>query len=152
MIRVEDWSVEFNLKLKNQRPIATVTVYSAGYCLLTLLIRSRRMSQKPLIENIGVTDKDFTTLEIDDDAKEIVREIGTAINESVENSSKVAEAIERLRDAGYEMELTLRLEIGLRPHAGDEDEEGGAGTLDLTDEDVQVLQRMKIRIDPEEKL
>ena len=59
-------------------------------------------------------------LEIDDDAKEIVREIGTAINESVENSTKVAEAIERLREAGYEMELTLRLEIGLRPHAGDD--------------------------------
>ena len=91
-------------------------------------------------------------MEIDDDAKEIVREIGTAINESVENSSKVAEAIERLRDAGYEMELTLRLEIGLRPHAGEEDGEAGDATLDLTDEDVQVLQRMKIRIDPEEKI
>ena len=90
-------------------------------------------------------------MEIDDDAKEIVRDIGTAINESVENSPKVAEAIERLRDAGYEMELTLRLEIGLRPHSSDE-EGGGEGTLELTDEDVQVLQRMKIRIDPEEKL
>jgi hypothetical protein len=87
-------------------------------------------------------------LDIDDEAKEIVREIGTAINESVENSAKVAEAIERLRDAGYEMELTLRLEIGLRPHAG---EEGDDETmLDLTEEDVQVLQRMKIRIDPEQ--
>jgi hypothetical protein len=95
---------------------------------------------------------EFETLEIDDDAKEIVREIGTAINESVENSSKVAEAIERLRDAGYEMELTLRLEIGLRPHAGEEQDEAGDTTLDLTDEDVQVLQRMKIRIDPEENL
>ncbi len=89
-------------------------------------------------------------MEIDDDAKEIVREIGTAINESVENSPKVADAIERLRDAGYEMELTLRLEIGLRPHAGDEAENEAA--LNLTDEDVQVLQRMKIRIDPEEKI
>lgn len=89
-------------------------------------------------------------MEIDDDAKEIVREIGTAINESVENSSKVADAIERLRDAGYEMELTLRLEIGLRPHAADE--EGNEAALNLTDEDVQVLQRMKIRIDPEEKI
>jgi hypothetical protein len=88
-------------------------------------------------------------LEIDDDAKEIVREIGTAINESVENSPQVAEAIERLRDAGYEMELTLRLEIGLRPHSGEA--EGGEASLELTDEDVQVLQRMKIRIDPEEK-
>jgi hypothetical protein len=91
-------------------------------------------------------------LEIDDEAKEIVREIGTAINDSVENSPKVAEAIERLRDAGYEMELTLRLEIGLRPHTGEEEGEQGRTTLDLTDEDVQVLQRMKIRIDPEEKI
>ena len=63
----------------------------------------------------------------------------------------VSEAIERLRDAGYEMELTLRLEIGLRPHAS-EGEGNGETNLELTDEDVQVLQRMKIRIDPEEKL
>ena len=90
-------------------------------------------------------------MEIDDEAKEIVRDIGTAINESVESSPQVAEAIERLRDAGYEMELTLRLEIGLRPHSSDEEGDGNA-SLDLTDEDVQVLQRMKIRIDPEEKL
>lgn len=99
---------------------------------------------------ISFPNRGVSGLEIDDDAKEIVREIGTAINESVENSPKVAEAIERLRDAGYEMELTLRLEIGLRPHAGEEGE-GGDTTLDLTDEDMQVLQRMKIRIDPEEK-
>ena len=88
-------------------------------------------------------------MEIDDDAKEIVREIGTAINESVENSTKVAEAIERLREAGYEMELTLRLEIGLRPHAGDEDQSAEDANLDLTEEDLQVLPRRKIRIDPE---
>ena len=88
-------------------------------------------------------------MEIDDEAKEIVREIGSAINESVENSTKVAEAIERLREAGYEMELTLRLEIGLRPHAGDDSSESEIADLDLTEEDLQVLQRMKIRIDPE---
>ena len=88
-------------------------------------------------------------MEIDDEAKEIVREIGSAINESVENSTKVAEAIERLREAGYEMELTLRLEIGLRPHAGDEDGVSDNASLELTEEDLQVLQKMKIRIDPE---
>ena len=88
-------------------------------------------------------------MEIDDRAKEIVQELGTAINESVENSTKVAEAIERLRDAGYEMELTLRLEIGLRPNASDEDAQDEETALSLTDEDLQILQRMKIRIDPE---
>lgn len=112
--------------------------------MLTLSTRSRSIAPRSDTDRGRLVD-----LEIDDDAKEIVREIGTAINESVENSTKVAEAIERLREAGYEMELTLRLEIGLRPHAGDEDTETDSATLDLTEEDLQVLQRMKIRIDPE---
>jgi hypothetical protein len=51
-----------------------------------------------------------------------------------------------LREAGYEMELTLRLEIGLRPHAGDDETENGNATLDLTEEDLQVLQRAVTRI------
>ena len=90
-------------------------------------------------------------MEIDDTAKEIVQEIGAAINSAVENSPQVAEAIERLREAGYEMELTLRLEIGLRPHEGEEAEgEDEEAALDLTDEDLRTLRRMKIRIDDEE--
>jgi hypothetical protein len=85
-------------------------------------------------------------LDINDEAKEIVHELGSAINAAVENSPQVAEAIERLREAGYEMELTLRLEIGLRPH--DEDGEASTdATLELTDEDMRTLRRMKIRID-----
>ncbi|MEA2175454.1 MAG: hypothetical protein QOD00_3046, partial [Blastocatellia bacterium] len=48
-------------------------------------------------------------MDINDEAKEIVQEIGSAINAAVERSPEVAEAIERLREAGYEMELTLRL-------------------------------------------
>jgi hypothetical protein len=90
-------------------------------------------------------------LEIDDEAKEIVQEIGAAINSAVENSPQVANAIERLREAGYEMELTLRLEIGLRPHEGEDGESDGAdAALELTDEDLRTLRRMKIRIDEEE--
>ena len=64
-------------------------------------------------------------MEINDEAKEIVQELGAAINSAVENSTEVAAAIERLREAGYEMELTLRLEIGLREHedSGDDPED-----------------------------
>ncbi len=88
-------------------------------------------------------------MEINDEAKEIVQEIGTAINAAVERSVDVAEAIERLRIAGYEMELTLRLEIGLRELA-DEDEDGDAAPLELTDEDRRTLRSMKIRFDETE--
>ena len=85
-------------------------------------------------------------MEIDDEAKQIVHELGAAINAAVESSAEVAVAIEQLREAGYEMELTLRLEIGLRQHSG-EAETGLEATLELTDEDMRTLRRMKIRID-----
>jgi hypothetical protein len=94
-------------------------------------------------------------LEINDDAKELVQEIGEAINAAVERSPEVADAISRLRAAGYEMELTLKLEIGLR-ETGTEDEDGIApsdgqdATLELTDEDRRTLRSMKIRFDESE--
>ncbi|HWS54735.1 MAG TPA: hypothetical protein VN228_11440 [Pyrinomonadaceae bacterium] len=85
-------------------------------------------------------------MEINDEAKEIVQELGAAINAAVERSHEVADAIERLREAGYELELTLRLEIGLREH----DHEPGEPTearLELTDEDRRTLRSMRIRFD-----
>ena len=90
-------------------------------------------------------------MEMDEYTKKLAEEVGTAINESVQQSPSVAAAIERLREAGFEMELTLKLEIGLRPQ-GEEKESGSedAGSLELTDEDLRVLRSMKIRIDGEE--
>ena len=95
-------------------------------------------------------DRAGTVLELSDEAKQIVQDLGTAINEAVESSSSVAETIERLREAGYEMELMLRLEIGLRPHTPAPEEARRDASLDLTDEDRRTLRRMKIRIDQEE--
>ena len=88
---------------------------------------------------------------MDEYTKKLAEEVGSAINESVQQSTSVAAAIERLREAGFEMELTLKLEIGLRPQSG-ENESGfeSPGSLELTDEDLRVLRSMKIKIDPEE--
>ncbi|MFN2454062.1 MAG: hypothetical protein ABR577_07555 [Pyrinomonadaceae bacterium] len=93
-------------------------------------------------------------MDINDEAKQIVHDLGQAINAAVERSAEVAEAIKRLRDAGYEMELTLRLEIGLRPNdeeaGGEAGGEASDGDLELTDEDLRTLRRMKIRFDESE--
>ena len=94
-------------------------------------------------------------MELNDEAKIIVQEIAAAINSAVERSSDVAEAIDRLRSTGYDMELTLRLEIGLREHAArganDEltsaDDDAPDSAFDLTDEDRRTLRRMKIRLE-----
>jgi hypothetical protein len=90
-------------------------------------------------------------LELDDDVKQLAEEVGTAINESVQESQSVAAAIERLREAGFEMELTLRLEIGLRPNRAEAQSGDSSGTLELTDEDVRILQAMKIKIERDEE-
>ena len=89
-------------------------------------------------------------MELDDYVKELAEQVGTAINESVQESSSVAAAIERLREAGFDMELTLKLEIGLRPQGEEEREQPPDGSLELTDEDLRILRSMKIKIDPEE--
>ena len=92
-------------------------------------------------------------MELDNTAKQAVRELGDAINSAVEKSSRVAEAIETLREIGYEPNLMLKLEIGLQP-MGDASEDfsedanfSGDFELDLTDEDVRTLRRMKIRLE-----
>jgi uncharacterized protein (UPF0147 family) len=87
-------------------------------------------------------------MKLDKNAKQAVRELGDAINAAVEKSSRVSEAIELLREIGYEPNLTLKLEIGLMEITG------GASDLQLeeielrlTDEDVRTLRRMKIRFE-----
>lgn len=87
---------------------------------------------------------------MDDETKRLAEEVGTAINESVRDSPSVAAAIERLREAGFEMELTLKLEIGLRPQSADEGEESSPDSLELTDDDLRILRSMKIKIEREE--
>ena len=88
---------------------------------------------------------------MDEYTKKLAEEVGTAINESVQQSSTVAAAIDRLREAGFEMELTLKLEIGLRPQSQSESGNASEGSLELTEEDLRVLRSMKIRIDPAEE-
>jgi hypothetical protein len=94
----------------------------------------------------------FKVVEINDEAKQIVQELGAAINSAVGSSKEVADAIARLRSVGYEMELTLRLEIGLRKHSDSDDieselEDSDGTFFELTDEDRRTLRRMKIRLD-----
>jgi hypothetical protein len=81
-------------------------------------------------------------MNLDQQAKDAVQNLSDSINSAVEKSFDVRDAIEYLRELGYEPVLTLRLEIGLQQIGAETDE---ILELDLTDEDVRTLQRMKIR-------
>ncbi len=89
-------------------------------------------------------------MEINDEAKRIGKELGSAINSAIEGSAEVAAAIENLRRAGYETELQLRLQIGLR-QLNKAEETDVVATLELTDEDRRTLKSMKIRFDDDEE-
>ncbi len=93
-------------------------------------------------------------MELNEEAKNAVRELGEAINAAVEKSSRVAEAIETLREIGYEPNLMLKLEIGLQHIGGCSEampavngENLGDIELDLTEDDLRTLRRMKISIE-----
>jgi len=88
---------------------------------------------------------------MDEETKRLAEEVGTAINESVQQSATVAAAIERLREAGFEMELTLKLEIGLRPQSDEGDSTGHSDSpTDFTEEDLRILRSMRIKLDDEQ--
>jgi hypothetical protein len=96
-------------------------------------------------------------LELNDEAKEAVKELGAAINSAIEKSTRVSESIDMLRELGYLAQLTLRLEIGLQDLSElDEDDEEKRHVeeteiaLELTEDDLRTLRQMKIKIDPEE--
>lgn len=88
-------------------------------------------------------------MELDGKEKLAVEELGNSINTAIEQSPTVADAIEYLRSLGFEPNLNLKLEISLEEIPDfvpkkelPEDETD----LELTDEDLRTLQRMKIII------
>jgi hypothetical protein len=94
-------------------------------------------------------------VELSDEAKEAVKELGAAINSAIEKSTRVADSIDKLRELGFLAQLTLRLEIGLQDLS--ELEDGDAQPhieteidLDLTEDDLRTLRQMKIKLDPED--
>ncbi len=86
-------------------------------------------------------------MELDEYEKNAVRELSESINLAIEKSSRVANAIRYLRELGYEPNLTLKLEIGLQEIIEDFDEEPQNIELELTDEDLRTLRRMKISLE-----
>ncbi len=80
-------------------------------------------------------------MELDDRAKNASRELGDALNSALESDIRVRDAIDHLREIGFEPNLTLRLELSRTRPA---DKDYGGFEMELSDEDLQTLQRMKI--------
>jgi hypothetical protein len=101
---------------------------------------------------------------VEEKLKELMQELGNAINESLSDSDRIAAAIGEIKRAGYDVFLVLEATIGFnkRDESGEEtDEEMEAadseappkrkfestGKIKLTSQDQKFLKALKIAIE-----
>jgi hypothetical protein len=103
--------------------------------------------------------------DLDEKLKELMQELGNAINESLSDSDRIAGAIGEIKRAGYDVFLVLEATIGFNKR--DENEEAddvteisetsrpvqyeSAGKIRLTSQDQKFLRALKISIEEEQK-
>jgi hypothetical protein len=101
---------------------------------------------------------------LDERLKELMQELGNAINESLSDSDRIAGAIGEIKRAGYDVFLVLEATIGFnkRDESEEESEEGetesqtpvqyeSTGKIRLTSQDHKFLRALKISVEEEQK-
>jgi len=83
-------------------------------------------------------------LQLDDHLKNLLRELGHAINDTVSESERITGAIAGVRAHGYDIVLKLDATIGLARRDG-QSEEGAR----ITTQDRRFLESLRIQVDQE---
>ncbi len=94
-------------------------------------------------------------MDLDDNFKRLIKELGDAINESLSDSEQIADVMSRIRTAGYDLFLVLEVTIGFNKRGEmnvvHRQELSADGKVDpafqLTSQDTQFLRALKIVVD-----
>jgi hypothetical protein len=103
---------------------------------------------------------------VDEPLKRLMQELGNAINDSLSESDRIAEAIGEIKRAGYDVFLVLEATIGFNrrdENSEDEEEEievaedepqpkrtfDATGKIKFTSQDHRFLRALKIAVDDE---
>ncbi len=83
---------------------------------------------------------------MDDKIKQLLKDLGSAINESISGSEDVNRHIQRIRDEGYNLYVVLDATIGLNKQGEEDDEQPPAATAELVvrDENKDVQFRINV--------
>jgi|SRR6185503_19116574 len=108
-----------------------------------------------------------TRIELDDRLRDLMQELGNAINESLSDSDRIAAAIGEIKRAGFDVFLVLEATIGFNKRAeGDENDDSEemvelesqpetgrrrVGKIKLTSQDQKFLRALKIAIDEDSR-
>jgi hypothetical protein len=77
---------------------------------------------------------------VDDKIKQLLQDLGTAINESISGSDEVNRHIQKIRDEGYDLYVVLDATIGLNKQ--DDNDEGV--TMERSDPPKEVQFRINV--------
>ena len=101
---------------------------------------------------------------MDEQLKELMQELGNAINESLSDSDRIAAAIGEIKRAGYDVFLVLEATIGFNKRTGSGDDDSDSeievdatsetifptpGKVRWTSQDHKFLRALKISVDEE---
>ena len=95
-------------------------------------------------------------MQLDDNLKHLMKELGAAINDALSDSEEISEAIQNVRNAGYDVFLVLEATIGFNRRSKSEIGEEASGTvtskradmkLKVTAQDLKFLRSLKISVE-----
>ena len=94
-------------------------------------------------------------MQLDDNLKQLMKELGAAINDALSESEEISEAIQNVRNAGYDVFLVLEATIGFNKRSKGEGIEeavasglkSGEMKLKVTAQDLKFLRSLKISVE-----
>jgi len=92
---------------------------------------------------------------VDQQLKQLMKELGEAINESLADSDQISEVVAKIKDGGYDIFLVLEATIGVSKPGEKPDKSSLVTTLSsnpefkINEQDLKFLKSLRIKIDEE---
>ena len=91
---------------------------------------------------------------VDQQLKQLMKELGEAINESLADSDSIAEVVSRIKEGGYDIFLVLEATIGVSKQGEKSNDKTSLvttlttnPTFKVNDQDLKFLKSLRIKVD-----
>ena len=95
---------------------------------------------------------------MDPQLKQLMKELGDAINESLSDSEQISEVVARIKEGGYDIFLVLEATIGVSKQGEKTADKTSLVTtmssnpeLKVSDQDLKFLKSLRIKIDEDKQ-
>jgi fatty acid-binding protein DegV len=96
---------------------------------------------------------------VDQQLKQLMKELGEAINGSLSDSEQIAEVVSRIKEGGYDIFLVLEATIGVSKQGENNVENKSLVStlssnpeLKISDQDLKFLKSLRIKLEQEEEV